>query len=52
MLSKPQQCSSFHRDGWWGMPELQEQIPALQGAPARVASKAALLQEIVAAVSG
>jgi hypothetical protein len=35
-----------------GMRELQEQIPALQGAPARVASKAALLQEIVAAVSG
>jgi hypothetical protein len=35
-----------------GMPELQEQIPALQRVPARVASTAALLQEIDAAVSG
>jgi len=35
-----------------GMPELQEQIPALQRAPARAVSTAALLQEIAAAVNG
>jgi hypothetical protein len=35
-----------------GTPELQEQIPALQRVPARVASTAALLQEIAAAVNG
>ena len=35
-----------------GTPELQEKIPALQRVPARVASTAALLQEIAAAVNG